>query len=224
MSDVGSGSGGTTMEGSVVFDATGRTLMFAIAQPKRGRRTRPDSQPRPRHYFGQSLGLVVDLLVQAKVGVTPEEALRLVLGISAQEFSAPGPLPFTWVTADAAYGQGCCFRRFLEDIGLSYVVAVPKSQQVRGPRIDYLIGQVAAEAWQRLTCGDGATGSRLYDWAAAGLPAVWEFEGDEPTRQRWMLARRSFAKPDEIAYFLASAGLCRVWLSLRDVPDQAVRS
>ncbi|MFD5065931.1 IS701 family transposase [Streptomyces sp. NPDC058394] len=118
-----------------------------------------------------------------------------------------GPLPFTWVTADAAYGQDSRFRRFLEDTGLSYVVAVPKSQQVHGPRIDYLIGQAPAEAWQRLTCGDGAKGPRLYDWAAARLPAVWEFDGDEPTRQRWMLARRNIAKPDEIAYFLASAPL-----------------
>lgn len=118
-----------------------------------------------------------------------------------------GPLPFTWVTADAAYGQDSRFRRFLEDIGLSYVVAVPKSQQVHGPRIDYLIGQAPAEAWQRLTCGDGAKGPQLYDWAAARLPAVWEFDGDEPTRQRWMLARRSIAKPGETAYFLASAPL-----------------
>jgi SRSO17 transposase len=105
-----------------------------------------------------------------------------------------GPLPFTWVTTDTAYGQDSRFRRFLEDIGLSYVVAVPKSQQVHDPRIDYLIGQAPAEAWQRLTCGDGAQGPRLYDWAAARLTAEWEFDGDEPTRQRWMLARRSIAR------------------------------
>lgn len=35
----------------------------------------------------------------------------------------------------------------------------------------------------------------------------WEFDGDEPTRQRWMLARRSISKPDEIAYYLAFASL-----------------
>jgi hypothetical protein len=48
---------------------------------------------------------------------------------------------------------------------------------------------------------------RLYDWAAARLPAVWEFDGDESTRQRWMLARRSITKPDELVHFLASAPL-----------------
>lgn len=84
-------------------------------------------------------------------------------------------------------------------------MAVPKSQQVHGSRIEHLIGQAPGEAWQRLSCGDGAKGPRLYDWAAARLPAVWGFDGDEPTRQRWMLARRSITKPDELAYFLASA-------------------
>jgi SRSO17 transposase len=117
------------------------------------------------------------------------------------------PLPIGWVTADSAYGQDSRFRRFLEDHQLFYVVAVPKSQQVHGPRIDHLIGQTPPEAWQRLSAGSGAKGERFYDWAAAHLPAVWEFDGDEPTRQRWMLARRSIAKPDEIAYYLASAPL-----------------
>lgn len=36
---------------------------------------------------------------------------------------------------------------------------------------------------------------------------IWEFDGNEPTRQRWMLARRSITKPEELAYFLASAPL-----------------
>lgn len=52
-----------------------------------------------------------------------------------------------------------------------------------------------------------SNGPRLHGWAAARLPAVREFDGDEPTRQRSMLARRSITKPDELAYFLASAPL-----------------
>ncbi|MFB6783159.1 IS701 family transposase [Streptomyces sp. NPDC056352] len=116
-------------------------------------------------------------------------------------------LPIGWVTADSACGQDSHFRRFLEGHQPSYVVAVPKSQQVHGPRIDFLIGQAPPEAWQRLSAGSGAKGERFYDWAAARLPAVWEFDGDEPTRQRWMPARRSIARPDEIAHYLASAPL-----------------
>ncbi|MFD0278845.1 IS701 family transposase [Kitasatospora sp. NPDC127111] len=83
----------------------------------------------------------------------------------------------------------------------------PKSQQVHGPRIDFLIAQAPPEAWQRLSAGSEAKGERLYDWAAARLPAVWEFDGDQPTRQRWMLARRSIARPDDVAYYLACAPL-----------------
>lgn len=116
-------------------------------------------------------------------------------------------LPIGWVTADSAYGQDSHFRRFLEDAQLSYVVAVPKSQQVHGPRIDHLISQAPPEAWRHLSAGAGAKGERYYDWAAAHLPAVAEFDGDQPTRQRWMLARRSISQPDEIAYYLACAPL-----------------
>jgi hypothetical protein len=57
----------------------------------------------------------------------------------------------------------------------------------------------------RHSCGDGAKGPRVYDWAAARLPAIWDFDGDRPTHQRWVLARRSLTRPDELAYFLAYA-------------------
>lgn len=40
-------------------------------------------------------------------------------------------LPIAWVTADAAYGQERGFRRMLEEAGVGYVLAVPKSQQVK---------------------------------------------------------------------------------------------
>ncbi|MFE4621873.1 transposase [Streptomyces mirabilis] len=119
-----------------------------------------------------------------------------------------GPtLRIAWVTADSAYGQDSHFRRFLEDVKLSYVVAVPKSQQVNGPGIDHLIAQAPPEAWQRLSAGPGAKGERFYDWAAARLPAVAESDGAEPARQRWMLARRSISKPNEIVYYLACTPL-----------------
>lgn len=91
-----------------------------------------------------------------------------------------------------------------EDAGLSHVVAVPTSQQVHGPRIDHLIAQAPPEAWQPLSCGDGAKKERRYA-CAARPPAVREFDGEIPTRQRWMPARRSTTRPDEIASYLASA-------------------
>ncbi|MET8676381.1 IS701 family transposase [Streptomyces sp. NPDC004647] len=119
------------------------------------------------------------------------------------------PLPVAWVTADALYGQDWHFRRMIEAAGLSYVVAVPKSQQVKSLagcwRIDQLIGDAPEEAWERLSCGEGAKGPRVYDWAAAQLPAVPFFDGDKPAHRRWVLARRSISRPDETAYYLAHA-------------------
>lgn len=113
------------------------------------------------------------------------------------------------MTADALYGQDWHFRRMIEESGLGYVVAVPKSQQVKSLagcwRIDQLIGDAPDDAWERLSCGDGAKGPRAYDWAAAQLPAVPIFDGDEPSHRRWVLARRNIARPDEIAYYLAHA-------------------
>jgi SRSO17 transposase len=81
------------------------------------------------------------------------------------------PLPIAWVTAGSAYGQDSHFRRFLEDAQLSYVVAVPKSQQVNGPRIDHLIAQAPPEAWQRLSAGPGAKGERFVDRGAGNRGA-----------------------------------------------------
>jgi SRSO17 transposase len=116
------------------------------------------------------------------------------------------PLPIAWVTADAAYGQEWRLRRMLDESGVSYVLAVPKSQPVPAlGRIDLVIAQAPDEAWEQHSCGNGAKGPRVYDWAAAKLPAIAEFDGDHPTHDPWVLARRSLARPEEIAYYLAYA-------------------
>ncbi|AVH61041.1 IS701 family transposase [Streptomyces dengpaensis] len=120
------------------------------------------------------------------------------------------PLPVTWVTADSAYGQDNRFRRLLEQSGVGYVLAVPKSQfSVGCSRIEGLFAQAPDEAWEKISCGDGAKGPRVYHWAAVRLPAVAEFDyqGEVPHRMRWALARRSISKSDEIAYYLAYAPL-----------------
>ncbi|WP_123628611.1 IS701 family transposase [Streptomyces sp. SAI-097] len=113
-------------------------------------------------------------------------------------------LPAKWVTADEAYGQDWHFRRLLEQLDIGYVVAVPKSQQIKSLagiwRIDQLIEDAPADAWQRLSSGDGAKGPRVYDWAAAKLPANIIFDPDPPTHHRWVMARRSLSDPGELAY------------------------
>ncbi|MEW1660978.1 hypothetical protein [Streptomyces sp. NPDC093707] len=78
---------------------------------------------------------------------------------------------------------------------------------MHGPRVDHVLAQAPPEAWQRLPASAGAKCERFYDGVAAGLPAERGFDGDELTRKRWMLARRSISKPDEYAYSLACAPL-----------------
>ncbi|MEY9860058.1 hypothetical protein ABH935_005694 [Catenulispora sp. GAS73] len=80
---------------------------------------------------------------------------------------------------------------------MGYVLAVPKSQQVRTDvgiwRIDQVIGAAPEQAGLRISAGDGAKGPRLYDWAAARLPYVPDFDDlndGGPVVTRRILARR----------------------------------
>ncbi|MFF5728362.1 transposase [[Kitasatospora] papulosa] len=50
------------------------------------------------------------------------------------------------MTADEAYGQDWNFRRLLEQLGLGYVVAVPKSQQIKSLAGIWRIDELIAEA------------------------------------------------------------------------------
>ncbi len=112
-------------------------------------------------------------------------------------------LPISWITADSAYGQDNRLRRLLEQSGVGYVLAVPKSHfSVGCSAIEVLFAQAPDEAWDGISCGDGAKGPRVYHWTAVRLPAVAEFDyqGEVPHRMCWALARRSISKPDEIAY------------------------
>lgn len=86
-------------------------------------------------------------------------------------------MPFGWFAADEAYGQNTDLRRWLEDRGVPYVLAVPCTQMVTAPdgrrrHAEVLVRHVPAGAWERRSCGDGAKGPRLYDWALLGLAPV----------------------------------------------------
>lgn len=109
---------------------------------------------------------------------------------------------FGWVTADEAYGQVGRLRSWLEDLRVAHVLAVPKSQMVISmgltqERAHRLVSQLSDVSWMRLSCGDGAHGPRIYDWAAVDIRA-WR----EPGVGHWLLARRSTADPSDIAYYI----------------------
>lgn len=124
-------------------------------------------------------------------------------------------IPASWVTGDEAYGQDHKFRRFLEQRRIGYVVAVPRSQSAgpgtgygrTGSRADALAAAAPAQAWKRLSAGDGAKGPRLFDWAMATLaPHPGDELGGPGGFERWLLVRRSLdpgsdGEP-ELAYYL----------------------
>ncbi len=119
-------------------------------------------------------------------------------------------VPAAWVTADEAYGKDGKFRAFLEQRRIGYVVAVPCDQAIAGSagtsRADVLAAHAPEQAWKRRSCGSGAKGPRVYDWAAASLPE----DGSEPPGwTRYLLVRRSLtrnAKGElELAYYLCCA-------------------
>lgn len=118
-------------------------------------------------------------------------------------------VPAAWVTADEVYGDNAGFRAALQARDQAYVVAVKRTHMVSiwppygAPgqhRVGDLITALPAEAWQRLSCGAGAQGERVYDWAYQPVrPAL---------RAGWghgVLARRHPTRPDELAFYLVYA-------------------
>ena len=105
-------------------------------------------------------------------------------------------VPFGWVTADEVYGQHAGLRSWLEGRAISYVMAVPCSQEFRtasGPRrADALTALLTDQAWRTLSCGQGAKGPRLYDWALI----------DTASPAHRLLIRRSLTDPSQLAYFI----------------------
>ncbi|HLI76410.1 MAG TPA: IS701 family transposase [Acidobacteriaceae bacterium] len=148
-----------------------------------------------------------DALRRKEAGV-PEAvafATKLVLARQMIDRAVADGVPMRWVTADCVYGSDYHFRIALEKHGLGYVVGVRSDFAVcsglRQVRVRTLLGEVPAHAWQRLSCGDGAKGPRLYDWV------LLRTNSPEPDKYaRWLLIRRSISDPSEVAYF-ACGGL-----------------
>lgn len=103
-----------------------------------------------------------------------------------------------WVTADSIYGGAYTLRHYLEERAQPFVLAVQSTQRVGlSAKAAQVVASWPAEAWQRLSAGEGSQGPRWYDWA--WLPLSWRLAPAGMTH--WLLARRSLSKPDELAYY-----------------------
>jgi SRSO17 transposase len=75
---------------------------------------------------------------------------------------------FAWISGDSVYGADHRIRRWAEQHRRGYGLAVTSSHSLGLRPVCAWIEGLAAEAWQRLSAGDGAKGPRLYDWALLG--------------------------------------------------------
>jgi SRSO17 transposase len=130
---------------------------------------------------------------------------KLAMRMLARAFNDDSGMQPEYVLADEVYGSDSKFRRFLENRGQPYVVAVTGQQrlwvQFEQKRVDEIAQTtIPRKAWFRLSVADGAKGPRVYDWAAARFGARTEHG-----LVRWLLIRRSVEDPAELAYYLCLA-------------------
>jgi SRSO17 transposase len=115
-------------------------------------------------------------------------------------------VPAAWVAGDEVYGANPGLRAELEARGVGYVLAVACDHRVRAGgathRADALLRRVPARAWQQVSCGKGAKGHRLYDWAFIRL----DHHGPAPSGQagqHWLMIRRN-QRTGELAFYRCS--------------------
>jgi SRSO17 transposase len=148
---------------------------------------------------------------RSEAGVPPAVAFRTKprLAIEMIERALDAGVPARWVVGDSIYGSDGKLRRALEGRDQAYALAVkstemPTTWPPYAPPGQARVADVAAAlapgAWQPLSCGDGAQGERLYEWASVPLrPALaggWVHA---------LVVRRDLTDPDEVAYYLVYA-------------------
>jgi SRSO17 transposase len=118
-------------------------------------------------------------------------------------------VPAAWVTADSVYGDDRSLRVWLEAQEQAYVLAVSGKEYLNVAatwtqrRVSTLLQELTelpAEAWQRLSAGDGEKGPRWSDWYRFPLVPPLQ-EGYD----RWCLVRRSLSDPKDLQAYVIFA-------------------
>jgi SRSO17 transposase len=132
-----------------------------------------------------------------------EFATKPALAVAMITRALDAGVPAAWVAGDEVYGANPALRAALEARGIGYVLAVACDHRVVAGRDTYradaLAARVPARAWQQVSCGKGAKGHRLYDWAFLRL----DYHGPVPAGQagrHWLLVRRN-QRTGELAFY-----------------------
>jgi SRSO17 transposase len=129
---------------------------------------------------------------QVQFATKPQLARRMLARLLAEH----GREAMPWFTADEAYGDNPGLGDWLDSQDLNYVMAVSCDQHFATPtgrrRADQLAAAAPKRGWQRLSCGQGSKGQRLYDWLLI----------DPGADDHLLLVRCSISKPTELAYYI----------------------
>ena len=184
-----------------------------------------------RLYLPKEWAADTDRRAAAHVPEAVTFATKPQLGQAMLEAAWERGVPMEWVTGDEAYGDQPTLRDRIAAQQRKYVLAVstntfgwesaptvlPPTTETGGrPRLHPRLASDAApaqtvvqivagwpaEQWHRLPVAAGEKGPRLYDWACGRIVVR---RNGLPGERVWLLARRSIAKPEEIAFYLCHA-------------------
>jgi SRSO17 transposase len=168
---------------------------------------------------------------RAEAGVPQAVVFRTKpeLGVEMVQQAVERGLPFRWVTADSVYGDSPTFVQGVRGLGKWYVVDTsavarvwltepevvpagtkgPQGRPTRRPRVatkprrvDEVVAQLPAKAWERLVVAEGSQEPRIYEYACLW---VWFSEEKLPSGRERLLVRRSPGQQAEVKYHRSNA-------------------
>lgn len=129
-----------------------------------------------------------------------ESKLELAEQMLDRAFEAE--VPARWVVADSFYGRSGAFRGWLEQRGQPYAVMMPKTNAIplngRKKKIEQLVEQLPEDAYSEVPPAKDIGERRPWQWACVELS-----EDEEHGMRRWLLVRRGYEDPEDIAYWMA---------------------
>jgi SRSO17 transposase len=137
-------------------------------------------------------------------------ATKPALAVQMIRRALAADVPFSWVAADAVYGVGDV-EQTLRRACKGYVLGVRSDHHfgswggkppVAG-KAEEIARDLAPDAWQRLSAGEGTKGARFHDWAYCELADLDADEYDETQSGLWtrgLLIRRNISDGD-LAFF-----------------------
>lgn len=170
----------------------------------------------------EECGVPEDLVFKTK----PEIGLKLLKNVIKRD-----KLAFSWVAADALYGDSPAFRDGVAATGKYYFTAIkensliwctapkvhvpPWSGHGRHPtrlrlsdtrkhpiQVNQLVKKIKKQDWVRAVIKEGSKGPIVCDSA---FLRVTESRGGLPAAELWLIIRRNLEDPSEIKYFFSNA-------------------